>query len=137
MISLPSVFFNNTTLYLPFCYLGALLHLPKECLLLSLAGTSCSGIIYVCVIRQRGCDVVMGLQAYGVAWSLLEIQYATDLEVWAVGAQLLTLGPQSWYMFSKDGGLTWRQGSPFVVRAATGTSRHFTPHRCTQSLNHY
>lgn len=42
-----------------------------------------------------------------VHYSLIEMRYASDTEVWAVGGQLTRVAPSAWFVHSSDGGKTW------------------------------
>lgn len=45
-------------------------------------------------------------------FSLMEIAYATDLDVWALGGELSSIFPSAWFLYSSDGGVTWSHGTP-------------------------
>jgi photosystem II stability/assembly factor-like uncharacterized protein len=49
-------------------------------------------------------------------YSLMEIRYATDNDVWAVGGELGSLYPSAWFLYSGDGGNTWAHGVTPIVR---------------------
>jgi len=51
----------------------------------------------------------------GDMWSVLTLQFASALEVWAAGAKLTTLAPFSWFLYSADGGITWTQNYPQLL----------------------
>jgi photosystem II stability/assembly factor-like uncharacterized protein len=50
-------------------------------------------------------------------YSLMEIRYATDNDVWAVGGELGEFSASAWFLYSGDGGSTWSHGVPPIVRA--------------------
>jgi len=50
-----------------------------------------------------------------MGFSIMEIRYATDDDVWAVGGELGELAPSAWFLYSGDGGLTWTHGTPPIA----------------------
>jgi hypothetical protein len=56
-------------------------------------------------------------------YSLMEIAYATDNDVWAVGGELGLLSASAWFLYSADGGITWTQsGTPMTGYMGLGLS---------------
>jgi photosystem II stability/assembly factor-like uncharacterized protein len=47
-----------------------------------------------------------------VGYSLMEIAYATDNDVWALGGELDVISASAWFLYSGDGGITWSHGVP-------------------------
>jgi len=44
-------------------------------------------------------------------YSLMELRFTTDNDVWALGSELNSLYSSAWFLYSGDGGMTWTQGT--------------------------
>lgn len=48
-------------------------------------------------------------------YSLMEIRFVSDKEIWAVGGTLTVVAPAGWFLHSLDGGKTWNHAAATLL----------------------